>query len=454
MFKKLGSVKLTIVLLILLVLASIVGTLIPQTRTEQQYRARYGDARYRFLTMLQLTDVYHSIWYRFLLLALCINLVVCSTQNLGPLMRSLTRSSSTARRVKLRDLPFYREVRLGKNTKSAGSEEAAQQVKNTLTRSLYRLKSVDTESGVSYFERGKLGRLGPLITHASVVIILIGGIFVATFGFKGYKNIPVGETVDIPHSDFQIRADDFSVEFYEGSQTPKEYTSVLTVIDDGESKLTKTIEVNYPLKYKGVKFYQSSYGLMDGAGLGNVIEVEISRKKVSDKPEGEVIGKFKVDVREVFEVPDSQLKIKVSSLVPDFVRDGSGHVHSRSSSPNNPAALLELYEGDELKYKAWSFLKHPDFHGSSESDYLLKFVSVDMTEEKYYTGLQIAYHPGLPIVWVGFLLMMVGMFLAFYLPFKRIWVRLSDDSVEIGGRSHRNRAGFEKEFNRLKAIFD
>ena len=173
-----------------------------------------------------------------------------------------------------------------------------------------------------------------------------------------------------------------------------------------------------------------------------------------DETEHESIGKFRIGIGDLFEVPDSQLKIKAAKIVPDFVRDSSGHIASRSNEPKNPAVFLEIYEGDELKDSSWAFLKYPDFHGSSESGYSLKFLSIDTgdTAAKYYTGLQISYDPGLPIIWAGCLLMVVGMFLSFYLPFKRIWIGVSAKGVEIGGRSYKNRSGFEKEFKQLESM--
>jgi len=439
--KHLSSVRLTIVLLILIVVGSIVGTVIPQNWTNEQYKAKYGDTFYRLLISLQLTDVYHSYWYMALLAVFCINLCVCSTRRFVPLVKSLIRSSSTPGREELGDLPFYRKSRLSTDTGNAGL-----QIRRILARILYRLKYADADSGMYYFERGKMGRLGPLIAHASVVIILMGGILVGTLGFKEYRRIPIGETIDVPHSDFQVRADDFKAEFYPDSRTPKEFTSVLTMIEDGAPRLTDSIEVNHPMKYKGVKFYQSSYG------LSNTIEIELS-ESVPDEPEAESLGKFRANVGETFEFPDSQLKIKPIVLVPDFVMDSSGRVGSRSREPRNPAVLIELYEGDELKDRLWKFLKFPDFHGSgTKSDYSLKFVSIG-----YYTELQISRDPGLAVVWTGCLLMVVGLFLSFYLSYKRVWVKLSSDSgetiMEIGGRSYKDRSGFEKEFGRLEAFF-
>jgi len=469
MLKVLGSMKLTIVLLILLAAGSIVGTLIPQTWTDQQYQEKYGDGRYSILKGLQLTDVFHSYWFSVLLVALSINLCVCSLQAFGPLVKSLQRSVSTAGRVEINGLPFYEKIKVSDDVESG---QVIPKIKDALSRSFYKMKYTDEEKGVHYFERGKAGRLGPLITHASVIIILIGGVLVARLGFKSYVNIPVGNTVNIPNADFQIRADDFKVEFYP-DRTPKEFTSVLTVIDGGVEKFTETIEVNSPLKYKGINLYQSSYGQMDSSI--HIIEVELSKKlpgepEAPDKPETtdgsphgsmssaapkmEVLGKFNVDIHDPFPVPDSQMIIKVARFFPDYSRDGEGNEGSKSNSPNNPAARLELYEGDELVSESVSFLKFPDYHSGSESDYFLKFVGIDPaggSGQRYYTGLQIGYHPGLPVIWVGCLLMVVGMFLAFYSSFKRLWVRVSNGNVEIGGRSYKNRTDFEKEFDRLKS---
>ncbi len=438
--KHLSSVRLTIVLLIVIVVASIVGTIIPQTWTQEQYKDRYGDTLSSVLIRLQLTDVYHSYWYMALLLAFCVNLCVCSIRSFGPLVKSLSQSASTAGRVEIADLPFHKEICF-----SGDIEDVESKVKKILTRRLYRLKYSNADSGVYYFERGKISRLGPLMTHASIVIILIGGILVGMLGFKEYKTINVGETVDVPHSDFQVRADDFKVEFYPNSRAPKEYTSKLTIIENNIPRLTDTIEVNHPMRYKGVKFYQMGYGQI----VMDTIEIELS------KGDGEVLGTFWINKGEIFEVPDSQLKIGMAVLIPDFVMDSAGNVGTRSMEPKNPAAFLELYEGDELEDHSWIFLRFPEFPGFGESDYSLKFLSITT---KDYTQLQISSDPGLPVVWFGSLLMVAGLFLSFYVSHKRLWIKFSRDNdkyvATIGGRSYKNRAGFEREFDRLNVFLN
>ncbi|MEK7396692.1 MAG: cytochrome c biogenesis protein ResB [Candidatus Poribacteria bacterium] len=440
MLKKFGSIKVAIVLLILLIAASIIGTLVPQGLTQDQYREKYGESKYSIMTKLQLLDVYHSYWYTVLLFIFCLNLVTCSTINLKPLVKILKNKNYVSDSTDLSKMAFYKEIPVPSKTNQAKLNETSQQIKDIFSRSLYKLKYSD--ESINYFERGKISRLGPFVTHASIILILIGGILVGRLGFNEYINVPVGSTVDVPRTNFQIRADDFKAEFYPNSQTPKEYTSVLTVIEGGVEKLTKTIEVNHPLEYRGVRFYQSSYGASDS------VEIELS-KKSPDGSSKEVIGTYGFTTGHEILVPNTQLKIVLANYVPDFVLDESGNIGSRSNDPQNPAALLELYDGNELKYKSWVFQKFPEFHASKESEYSMKF-----NASGYYTGLQVSKSPFLFIVWLGFFIMVVGMFLSFYMPYKRIWVKTSSNKIEIGGLSYKNRTGFDKESNRLNALLN
>jgi cytochrome c biogenesis protein len=453
MLKKFGSIKVAIVLLILLIAASIIGTLVPQGLTQDQYREKYGESKYSIMTKLQLLDVYHSYWYTVLLFIFCLNLVTCSTINLKPLVKILKNKNYVSDSTDLSKMAFYKEIPVPSKTNQAKLNETSQQIKDIFSRSLYKLKYSD--ESINYFEKGKIGRLGPFITHASIILILIGGMLVGRLGFKDYINVPVGQTVDVPHATFQIRADDFKAEFYPNSQTPKEYTSKLTIIDNGVEKITKSIEVNKPLKYRGISFYQSSYGTLDNVA-SNIVGIELS-KKSPDKTSSEIIGTYDISIGHDVQVPNTQLTIKLADYVPDFVMDDSGNVGSRTNEPNNPAALIELYDGKDLKYKSWIFQKFPGFHAQKESEYSFNLVSTGSSEGTptvYYTGLQVSKSPFLFIVWSGFFIMVVGMSLSFYMPYKRIWVKISSSKIEIGGSSYKNRTGFDKESNRLNALLN
>ena len=73
-----ASVKLAIVLLILISVASILGTLIPQQEAAGPFISRLSPGVADVLRGLQLFNVYHSAWFMILMALLAANLVVCS----------------------------------------------------------------------------------------------------------------------------------------------------------------------------------------------------------------------------------------------------------------------------------------------------------------------------------------------------------------------------------------
>ena len=70
-------------------------------------------------------------------------------------------------------------------------------------------------------------------------------------------------------------------------------------------------------------------------------------------------------------------------------------------------------------------------------------------EEKMYTGLQVAKDPGVEIVWLGCLLMIVGIYVAFFMSHRRIWIRIQNGSVTVGGNASKNQGAFEGYFEEL-----
>ena len=91
----LSSVKLAITLIIIIVIVSILGTLIPQGRSAAEYADRYGSLA-GWLMRLRFTDLYHSAWYIALLSLLALNTVVCTLTRLGPKLRKTFRPNLEA----------------------------------------------------------------------------------------------------------------------------------------------------------------------------------------------------------------------------------------------------------------------------------------------------------------------------------------------------------------------
>lgn len=353
------SLKTTILLLITIALVSIIGTLIPQQKEAGEYIAHYGLVLYRLFDLLGFLDLYASWWFRLLLVLLLFNLVTCSIKRLPRI---------TAR--------------------------------GNLTR------------------REWLGRLGPHLTHFSLVVILAGSLIGNIWGFKGFVNIPQGESIEaialkgseeMLGLDFTIRCDKFEVSYYPGTETPKEYLSDLIVLEKGQEVFKKTISVNHPLQYKGVTFYQSSYGFLPSRPEERKAELEII-----PKGNGSRSSRLQLAEGETKQVQGTDYKVELAALIPDFSLGEGNRIFSRSDQPNNPAVQVNIYQNGKLSYKGWAFLKHPDFHGSRDDTYRVKFINYS-GGEKPYTGLMVVKDPGIPVVWTGFGLLILGLILSFFL---------------------------------------
>ena len=81
-----SSVRLAIFLLIIITLASIIGTPIPQNRGLDEYVAQYGQWGNIFYR-LQLTKLYQSSWFVALLILFALNIIVCTLTRLAPKFR-------------------------------------------------------------------------------------------------------------------------------------------------------------------------------------------------------------------------------------------------------------------------------------------------------------------------------------------------------------------------------
>jgi cytochrome c biogenesis protein len=236
LFDLFRSLKLTIFLLILLAILSIIGTVITQNATSEEYIQRYGVSLYEVLDFFGLFDMYHSWWFSTILLILVVNLVACSLHRFPGVWKQFFRKSGAGAledsMVKI--LPCVEKVSM-KPTKTNYEKGIQSQLKTGFKHQ----ERIETESAVTlYSEKGKFSRLGVYIAHLSLIIILIGGLIGSLFGFKGFVNILEGETIDhigvrvkdkvvekpIP---FSVRCDDFKVAFYDlpGNQRyVKEYT--------------------------------------------------------------------------------------------------------------------------------------------------------------------------------------------------------------------------------------
>lgn len=432
--KKLSSIKLTVSLLFILAGISIIGTLIPQDIQQVEYVQRYGFSLYRVLNFFGIFDIYHMWWFNGIIVFLALNLIFCSIDRLPGVYRSIRHKRSDMTDSQFKTLPFYREIRI-----EGGSEIVVKKLKEYFSRVGGRTEII-SEIPASFFfwEKGKISRFGPYITHLGIVVILIGALIGSLYGFRANVNIVEGETVNKVYDfrrgeeltlGFDVKCDDFTVEFYPGTERPKRYASDLKIIENGNIVAQKTIEVNTPLSYKGLTFYQSSYGPTSPPSF----DVTVYNKTKGDS-QNMILYLEKAE-----KVMDN-----VSIVILDYTENYSGF---------GPAALVELHRGDDNVKRFPIFQNYRDFDDAHSTGNYKVVLNRVIQPELYYTGLQVTKDPGVNVVWLGSFIMSTGLLIAFLIYHRRIWIKVVDKNgratIMLGGFSFKNKIGFEKEFNRI-----
>jgi len=144
------------------------------------------------------------------------------------------------------------------------------------------------------------------------------------------------------------------------------------------------------------------------------------------------------------------MEVEVIAFIPDYMIGEGNQVLSRSSIPNNPAVLLEGKDEDEVKFRQWFFAQSPKFNFVKNLNYRFELESFWAPE---LTGLQINKDPGVPLIWAGCGIIMVGFFLSFYLSHRRIRVLIVRErmagKIMIGGLTNKNQSYFEKEIGQI-----
>lgn len=433
LFDFFASLRLTISLLIILSITSIFGTVIPQGDILHEYFHGISQAKLKLYQSLDLFDMYHSWWFIGILVLFTVNLIVCSAKRLPHAWRYISSPAKVLDRTLLDGLS--QSLVIPRNSDRFRHDS----LQDLLSRKVGAVFVTETDGALHLFsEQNSLSRLAVYVTHLSIIIIFVGSMIGSLFGYKGFVTISEGEAISTVQTrsgktvdlGFSLRCEDFSVTHYPGG-APKEFKSILTVVSkEGVSVPGSTrvpVIVNDPLTYAGLTFYQSSYGktgdhqfTVSGRNGGSTQNVIVPSQGIGRLPDGSLI--------------------RVAEATPDVAPFIPGM--------HGAAAQLEIESvAGGQKATFVSFANHRDENARNAyqaGGYVITYNG--LTDGREYTGLQVTKDPGVWVVWVGCILMILGIYGAFLMSHRRIWIRITDTEVTVAGHANKNQAAFASKF--------
>ncbi len=457
-----SSVKVGVTLIVVTLIASIIGTVLPQEGNlsiqipvNQYYEERYGWFGKIYYT-LGFHDLYGSWWYLLLIASIGVSLVICSLDRVIPLYKALKNQKVTRNSGFLKRQRLYSE----KQIDNTGGDIAI--VKERLTKKRY---SVMEENGNLLAEKGRFSRWGPYINHIGLIIFLIGAMLRFAPGF--YVNealwIKEGDTLAIPgtNKEYYLTNHQFILELYDESDgevykealnqkggVVKNYQSNITLYKAEESlpgekpKLHKLedyqIQVNKPLKFDQYAIYQSSYR------LNEIAKMTFS---LTDKESGQTFGDITIDLTNPVENYDlgNGYQVELMSYFPDF-QIVDGEPSTKSSKPVNPAFAFKMVTPDKPQGEVSFAAIQQTIEPMGENKYKMTFKSVDTVN---YSGLTVRKDLTLPIIALGGVIFLIGVAQGSFWYHRRIWLKQENGVILLAGHTNKNWYGFAKEIETI-----
>ncbi|CAM5229463.1 Cytochrome c biogenesis protein OS=Streptomyces albaduncus OX=68172 GN=FHS32_000660 PE=4 SV=1 [Streptomyces griseoloalbus] len=494
-WRQLTSMRVALLLLLLLSLAAIPGSLIPQTGVDE---TRVADFRERHDVLAPVYDklglfhVYSSVWFSAIYILLFVSLIGCIVPRTWQFVGQLRGRPPGAPR-RLTRLPAHTTWRT-----PATPEEVREAALALLKKRRFRAHVVGNAVAA---EKGYLRELGNLAFHLALIVMLIAFAWGQLFKSEGNKIVVEGDGFSntlTQYDDFKsgnlFTNDDlvpfsFDVKEFTGTYersgpnrgTPRTYETEVTYTEgaDGEEKRT-VIKVNKPLEIGDAKVYLVSHGyapvvtVRDGKGR------IVYRDAVPLLPlDNNVTSNGVVKVLDGYRNPQGkkeQLGFQ-AFFVPTFGGSASGTMLSQFPALDYPVLALNAYHGD---LKADSGIpqsvyqmdksKMKEFK-DADGQLLKKLLTPGETmklpggagsitfekDVKEWAGFQVVQEPGGGWALGGALAAIGGLAASLFVQRRRVWVRAvrGDDGVtvvEMAGLGRSESAKVPEELGDLAGI--
>ncbi|MCP2263688.1 cytochrome c biogenesis protein ResB [Promicromonospora thailandica] len=506
MWRQLTSMRVALMLLMLLAVAAVPGSVLPQRNQDAAgvitYLAEHPTAG-EWLDRAGFFDVYSSVWFSAIYILLFVSLVGCILPRSAAHYRALRGRPP---RVPSR---FHRFPAKATATTTASPQEAADAVAARLRGTLPWLPTFRVDQGEEAArgarpatrtvsaERGYLRETGNLVFHLALVGLLVSvatgqllhyrGQAIVTEG-RGFANAVVDyDTFEkgswfrpgslVP---FSMTLDRFESEFASDTVAfaqARDFTAHVTVSEpDGEQR-PEQIKVNHPIVVDGAKIY------LQGNGFAPEITVHDAEGEVAFAGRVTFIPEDTMYTsRGVVKVPDVSPGLDQIGLVGYFLptaeANEDGSVRSAFPQPVDPLLVLEVYTGDlglddgspqnVYELDTASLTPALDEQGERVKVLARPGETVDLPDGlgtltlgenlPRYVALDLRHDPSLTFVLVFSLLALAGLTVSLFTPRRRVWARAYTGPdgatvVEVAGLARGDDAGLQAEVDRaLEAV--
>jgi cytochrome c biogenesis protein len=467
-WRQLTSMRTALFLLLLLAVAAVPGSVLPQRGVDANAVTAYladHPSSGPWIDRLGGFDVYSSPWFSAIYLLLFISLIGCVLPRTRLHLRSLSSAPPRAPR-RLERLPAHDVVML-----DVDPDRALEIARQVLRGRRYRVAV--TDDAVSA-ERGYLRESGNLLFHVALLVLLVAVAAGHLLGWRGDVIVPVGssfsnavasfDTLDTgpwvdPEklSPFSVHVDSMSVKFEtaQASQrgAPRDFRASVTSRDTPDATPRPgTISVNHPLHVGGAKVFLLGNGyapvLTVRDGSGEVVYSDATPFLPQDGTYRSV-GVVKapgaqpqqIGLQGIF-LPTAQIDPDgMRSLFPDalnpalaltaYVGDlGLGSSRPQSVYTLDVDGMRQLRSSDGSPYRALlrpgQTIQLPDGAGS-----------VTFERVQRYAGLSVRHDPASGWALGSSIAAILGLSLSLFVPRRRVFVRVRRGGGPVGSDGSR-----------------
>jgi cytochrome c biogenesis protein len=356
------------------------------------------------LDKVGLFAVFTSILFKAITVLLATSVVACSVNRAPRLWKLAVHPRTRMGETFFTHAPLRASVFL-----PAGPATVADYVRKVLKSRRFRTINGPDDDGMNlYADRFRWGLFGTVMAHLSFVIILLGFFLSATTGFKDTNvTAAVGSTVQIGHgTGLSVKAMSFNDPYYpDGS--PSDYASDLILYKNGVQVDRQTVRVNHPMKRDGVSFYQSFFGEAAAMKVTDAAGKTLYRDAVplawTSDDGTKSIGQFTMAGKKLA----IEVVVPASGKVDPNIKAGQVEVNVFQDGTKGAIGTQVVDQGKPTTVAGLSYT---------------------FERTRQFTGLIVAHDPGANFVWVGSALLVIGLFLVFFFPHRRIWIRVRKTS--------------------------